>query len=96
LVSTGVNALVPAVEMDHLDAIRTYGLIWFTGFTVVVFRAIGVGMHLEREEARGLRVAIIAAFFAAGTNPVLINPLFCILVAASYVYLSSRASEAAT
>jgi hypothetical protein len=90
-----MNAFVAAVELDHLDAIRSYGLIWFIGFTIVVFRAVGVGMHLESEEARGLRVAVLAGFCAAGTNPVLINPLFCILVAASYAYLSARTPAAA-
>jgi hypothetical protein len=93
--STGMNAFVLAVELDHLDAIRTYGLIWFVGFSVIVCRAVGVGMHLESEEARGLRVAVIAGFIAAGTNPVLINPLFCILVAASYAYLSANNAAAA-
>jgi hypothetical protein len=93
--STGTNAFVTAVELDHLDAIRTYGLIWFIAFTIVVLRAVGVGMHLQSEEARGLRVAVLAGFFAAGTNPVLINPLFCMLVAASYAYLSANTAATA-
>jgi len=90
--STGVNGFVTAVELDHLDAIRTFGLLWFIGFSAVVFRAAGVGMHLASKEARGIRVALIASYFASGTNPVLISPLFCMLAAVSYYFLSTERS----
>jgi hypothetical protein len=86
--SSGVNAFVTAVELDHLDAIRTFGLAWFMAFFAVVLHAAGFGMRLESREARGLRVAILLAFLAAGTNPVLINPLFCMLVVASYYFIA--------
>ncbi len=85
--SSGVNSFVSAVELDHLDAIRTFGLLWFIGFTLVVMRAAGLGMRLVSNEARGLRVALVASFLASGTNPVLISPLFCMLAAVSYYVL---------
>jgi hypothetical protein len=91
--SSGVNAFVAAVELDHLDAIRSFGLLWFIGFVSVVLRAAGVGMRLESQEARGLRIAVLAAFVAAGTNPVLISPLFFILAVASYYFLAPDAAS---
>lgn len=91
--SKGVNAFVAAIELDHLDAIRSFGLIWFIGFTAVVFRSAGVGMRLGSHEARGLRVALIATFLVSGTNPVLISPLFSIMAAASYYFLLSEGQE---
>lgn len=72
-----------------VDAIRTFGLLWFLGFSAVVARAAGVRLRLVSEEARGLRIAVIAAFIASGANPVLISPLFSILVVASYYFLSA-------
>jgi hypothetical protein len=85
--SSGVNAYVATIELDHLDAIRQFGFAWFIGFSAVVAYVSGLGRTLAGAEMRGARAAVVSAFFAAGTNPVLINPLFSILLVASYRYL---------
>lgn len=79
--SAGSGAWVTFIELDHVDAIRQFGLVWFTAFAALVayvaWRTWGAGA-----EGRAAAIALGAAFVASGTNPVLINPLFMIMLAA--------------
>jgi hypothetical protein len=78
--STGEGFLVTNIEVDHLNTIRKYGLIWslvFFGFVVSIsLRAI-----LSRfSDVRTLGVCLASAFIVAGTNPVLITPIFFLIL----------------
>lgn len=79
--SAGSGAWVTFIELDHVDAIRQFGLAWFVAFTAVVVH-VGASAFRAGPDGRAAAVALGAAFVASGTNPVLINPLFMILLAA--------------
>ncbi|WP_263831543.1 hypothetical protein [Salinibacter sp.] len=74
------------IELAHIDAIRQLGLLWFIAFASCVAH---VAFRLIRNEARvdeGLGYAMLSLFAAAGTNPLLITPLFMMLLATYYHY----------
>lgn len=65
------------IELDHLNAIRKFGLIWFMAFTWIVFFNI---IHLVRLKRNELALGLFLSFILAGTNPVLLSPIFFILL----------------
>jgi hypothetical protein len=78
------------IELAHIDAIRQLGLPWFIAFASCVAY---VAFRLIRSEARidnGLGYAMVSLFAAAGTNPLLITPLFMMLLATYYHYLKVK------
>ncbi|WP_022836538.1 hypothetical protein [Salisaeta longa] len=89
--SEGMGRLTYNIELDHLDVIRQFGLPWFIAFTasvaVVALRLI----RMKNQTSKGWGYAMIALFIAAGTNPLLITPLFMMLLAVCYHYARSRA-----
>ncbi|HDI7948228.1 TPA: O100 family O-antigen polymerase [Escherichia coli] len=65
------------IELDHLNAIRKFGLIWFLSFMWLVFFNIIQLVRLKRNE---LALGLFLSFVLAGTNPVLLSPIFFILL----------------
>jgi hypothetical protein len=82
--SLGAQGLVDNIEVDHLNAIRKFGLPWFIVFTAVVIRVTLKLIRSERMDMRASGFALASSFLASGTNPVLITPLFIMLLVASY------------
>lgn len=81
------------IELAHIDAIRQFGLIWFIAFSSCVAY---VALKLIRREARvenGLGYAMVSIFVAAGTNPLLVTPLFMMMLAAFYHYGKASSPE---
>jgi hypothetical protein len=82
--SLGESTYVQNFEIDQLNAIRKFGLPWFIGFSAVVFYSAYKLIRKRRIEERAFGCALISIYFAAGTNPVLISPLFIIVMMLSY------------
>ena len=82
--TSGESEYVNSIELDHLDAIRKFGLPWFLGFSSVVFYSAWKLIKAEEVEMRAFGFALIAMYLAAGTNPVLLTPLFIMLMTLSY------------
>jgi hypothetical protein len=82
--SSGESDYVRNIEMAHLDGIRKFGLPWFIGFSAVVFYSAWKLIRTGQTEERAFGYALISIYLAAGTNPVLISPLFLILMTLSY------------
>jgi hypothetical protein len=82
--TSGESAFVQNVEVDHLNAVRKFGLPWFLLYTgATVFSAWRL-IATRESEMRAFGFALISIYIAAGTNPVLISPPFIILLVASY------------
>lgn len=64
------------IELDHLDAIRQHGLIWFGLFTSVCAMIIRRLLRSDDVEKKANGLALLSMYIAAGTNPQLITPLF--------------------
>jgi hypothetical protein len=81
----GTNTFEMNIELDHLETIRRYGLIWasvfFSTTLIICFSLIFLVRHRSH---RAIGFALFAGFLAAGTNPVLISPPFMILLAGAY------------
>jgi len=82
--SLGESDYVQNFEIDHLNAIRKFGLPWFIGYSAIVFYSARKLIKAGRMEERAFGFALVSIYFAAGTNPVLISGLFVILMTLSY------------
>jgi hypothetical protein len=82
--SLGESDYVQSFEIDHLNAIRKFGLPWFIGFSAVVFYSAYKLIRKGHVDERAFGFALISSYFAAGTNPVLTSPLFIILITLCY------------
>ena len=78
--SEGAGAWVTDIELDHLDAIRQFGLAWFVIFAGLVLSVVAAARKAV-PHGTAAAIALAVAFVASGTNPVLINPLFMMLLA---------------
>lgn len=82
--TSGQSDYVNSIELDYLDAIRKFGVPWFLGFSALVFFSGWKLIRAGHAEARAFGFALIAMYLAAGTNPVLLTPLFMITMTLSY------------
>ena len=81
----GTNSFEMNIELDHLETIRRYGLIWAVAFyaTVLLISFRLIFMNKDTSNS-AIGIALFAGFLAAGTNPVLISPPFMILLVGAY------------
>jgi hypothetical protein len=78
--SEGAGDFVTGIELDHLNTIRKYGIIW-SGFFFYFVIATSVRAILSPlSEVRILGICLLSAFIVAGTNPVLISPIFFLVL----------------
>lgn len=82
--TSGTSDYVHSIELDHLDTIRKFGLPWFLGFSSVVFFSAWRLIKARDVETRAFGLALVSMYLAAGTNPVLLTPLFIMLMTLSY------------
>jgi len=82
--TSGESEFVQNIEVDHLNTIRKFGLPWFIGFTTVVFYSSWKLIRSKDQEACAFGFALMSMYLAAGTNPVLLAPLFIMLMTMSY------------
>lgn len=82
--TSGRSDYVHSIELDHLDTIRKFGFPWFLGFSYVVFFSAWRLIKARHVETRAIGLALISMYLAAGTNPVLLTPLFIMLMTLSY------------
>ena len=80
----GFNAYVDNIEIDHFNTIRKFGLIWASLFYIFV---LYICVKCYRIRAiRVLGFSFLLTFILVGTNPLLISPLFLMLVVLMYKY----------
>lgn len=78
--SAGVSDYVTNIEVDHLNVIRKYGILWFLGFLLFVLLVIVRACCSVESRVRILGWTLLVAFVVCGTNPVLISPFFFVLL----------------
>jgi hypothetical protein len=83
--TSGFDLYVSNIELDHLNTIRKYGLVWtslfFGGVIVVAIRAI----RAAEPHVNVMGYCLLVAFVVAGTNPVLLSPPFFALLMSTYM-----------
>lgn len=78
--SIGAEAVVSNVEIDHFNVVRKYGIFWALLFFTWVLRVSYAAIKNKHADVRALGWGLLIAFVVAGTNPVLISPLFFIFL----------------
>lgn len=78
--SEGFGEYVWNIELDHLNCIRKYGLIWSGFFFGTILLTSVRSIKSPLKEVRALGVCLLLAFVVAGTNPVLISPVFSLFL----------------
>jgi hypothetical protein len=76
-----MDASLSNIELDHLNAIRKFGLPWFFVFTASVLTLSSKLFRSSVPDGRIIGLALLALFIAAGTNPVLLSPVFLMFLA---------------
>jgi len=83
--SSGTGEWVVRTETDHLDAIFHYGIVWFGLFTWLCIWTIRRLLRSAQETHQAHGLALISMYFASGTNPHLISPLFMLYLGACFL-----------
>lgn len=68
--------IATAIELEHLDVIRKYGVLWFIAILYSIFSIVRKSFY---NKDFGITIAYIMTFIAVGTNPVFITSLFFML-----------------
>lgn len=87
--SEGAGEYITNFEIDHLNTIRKYGLLWFFVFFCMVFRMSYKCICSHVVDDRVVGFCLLICFVVAGTNPVLLSPIFFSLL----VVVSIRAER---
>jgi hypothetical protein len=74
--STYYHYFISNIELDHLNAIRKFGLVWFCVFMVLIIHTV---IQTYKHGYRNIALGLLLSFVLAGTNPVLLSPIFFIL-----------------
>jgi hypothetical protein len=82
--STGYNGKLYAMEVDHLDTIRKFGLPWFIAFSLLILRTALKLVRTGERNKRAAGFALFGGYVAWGTNPVFVTPLSIMLVITCY------------
>jgi hypothetical protein len=84
--SIGVDQVVTNIEVSHFNLIRQYGVIYalaFFGYVGLMVRAL-----LRTDDTgRRLSVGLLTLFIAAGTNPLLLGPVFFLVLVLGRAYV---------
>ena len=89
--SVAAGEYVNNIELDHLNSIRKFGVIWFGVFSLFVGY---VSYALFKGNEKWLSMALVITFIICGTNPVLLTLLFMSILSICYVAVSqSRYSK---
>lgn len=73
--SLGAGKIVREIEVSQINVIRQYGLLFFIFFLIYIFKSI-IRAYRCGIIGKGLSVAIVMIFLVAGTNPLLMSPMF--------------------
>ncbi len=90
--STGVDKAVTNVEVSHFNLMRQFGVLYALGFFLYVF-ILFISLYKLDKTGRLLSIGIMTLFIAAGTNPLLISPVFFLLLVISRAYITLYARE---
>lgn len=82
--SSATDSFVSNIEIDHINTIRKFGIVWFLIFGLMVLNISIKLIKSSSNELKGCGYALIFSFIVTGTNPVLLSPLSLMLIVASY------------
>lgn len=91
--STGVNEMVTNVEVSHFNLIRQFGLPYALAFFSYILLLV-IRLHRLRDEnGRLLSIGLMVLFIAVGTNPLLLSPVFFLMLVISRAYITLKERE---
>ncbi len=85
--SIGVNKVVTNVEVSQFNLIREFGIIYALGFFSYVL-LLFISLRRLDETGRLLSIGLAMLFIATGTNPLLISPIFFLVLIISRAYIT--------
>jgi len=83
--STGTHNWESRMEVDHVDAVRQYGLFWFLIFSWLCGRTAVRLIRSGEPEKKANGWALASMYVVGGTNPALMTPLFMFYLAVCYL-----------
>ncbi|RLT77717.1 hypothetical protein D7V95_02150 [bacterium J10(2018)] len=82
--TSGFGRLADNIEIDHINTIRKFGFIWSTFFYYIIIWEILILQKSKLKQYKTLCIAFFSTFILVGTNPLLISPLFLMLMVLVY------------
>lgn len=92
--SVGVDAVVSNVEVSHFNLLRQFGALYTLAFCSYV-AWVGAALYGSDVAGRRLAVGIAMLFVAAGTNPLLLSPVFFLALIMGRAYVARFRRETA-
>ncbi len=74
--SSGTQEVVSNIEIDHFNTVRKYGILWSLLFFFWVLKESYTSIGSSSSKIKNFGWGTLIAFFVAGTNPILISPIF--------------------
>ena len=90
--SYGVNQMVSNIEVSHFNLIRQYGVLYSICFFSYVFMVFVSLLKTDRN-GKLLSIGLAMLFLAAGTNPLLLSPVYFLVLIISRAYVVLYAKE---
>ena len=90
--TTGTHSVVQYVEVSHFELVRQFGLLYASAFFLYCF-ALFVVVGRVDSLGKVLAISMLCLFLAAGTNPLLISPVFFLILAISRAYITLAAHQ---
>lgn len=90
--SIGAGTYVTNVEVSYFNLLRQFGIVYLFVFFAYVFN-VYKGLSKTDTNGKILGVGILSLFMAAGTNPLLISPVFFIPLMIGKAYIISFRKE---
>ncbi len=90
--SIGAKAIVNNVEVSHFNMIRQFGIIYVVAFFSYVAWLFFRLFKLD-DTGRLLAIGLATLFMAAGTNPLLMSPIFFIIMVICRSYITAAIRE---
>ncbi|HEF1855179.1 MULTISPECIES: hypothetical protein [Bacillus] len=90
--TVGINEFTSAIEVSHLNLIRQFGILYFILFCSYIF-VVSVKLMKTDDLGRMLGISLISFFIAAGTNPLLLSPIFILYLVICRTYLTLDSKE---
>ena len=75
------------IEIDHINIIRKFGILFFLLFTMLIAFIV---LRLRKIKRYNVATGLLLSFVLAGTNPVLLSPVFFILLIECYMLVNIK------
>ena len=80
------SSYVMNTEVSHVELIRRFGIIWFISFNLYLIYVLTELKRCNLRKTDAILMSVVAFYISSLSNPVLMHPIFILLVIFSGVF----------